>query len=152
MPERVDWISEEDWATIVDSVPIVSVDLVVEVDGGVLLTRRTNEPAKGEWFVPGGRVQKNESLASAVHRVANDELGVDVEIVEQLGVYEHRYDTSDVDGVDSKHYVPIGYRVEPNSETFELDAQHEAMRVLTSPPEDVHPYVEAYLDDAGIFE
>jgi colanic acid biosynthesis protein WcaH len=50
------WISGDDWETIVASVPIISVDLVVSRDGGVVLGRRTNEPAKGDWVVPGGRV------------------------------------------------------------------------------------------------
>ena len=47
------WIPSEEWA-VVDNVPLVSVDLVAKHDGGVLLGRHENEPAKGEWFVPGG--------------------------------------------------------------------------------------------------
>jgi colanic acid biosynthesis protein WcaH len=62
----------------VTSVPLVSVDLVVRHDGGAVLGRRQNEPAKGEWFVPGGRVHKDERLTDAVHRVARTELGSDV--------------------------------------------------------------------------
>lgn len=50
-------IPAEDWATIVRNVPIPAVDLVVLHDGGVILGKRRNKPAKGEWFVLGGRIR-----------------------------------------------------------------------------------------------
>ena len=148
------WISANDWETIVASVPIVSVDLVISHDGGVLLGRRTNEPAKGYWFVPGGRVYKGETRREAAHRVAREELGVEVEIVESLGPFEHRYDTADVPGVDSKHYLANGYVVEiVDGEAvvdsgLESDDQHEAVRVFRDPPEPCHEYVRDYVETA----
>ena len=51
-------ISDSDWRTIVEHAPIVSIDLIVEHDGGIVLGKRTNEPAKGEWFPPGRNVRK----------------------------------------------------------------------------------------------
>ena len=42
--------------------PQPCVDLVVEYEGGILLTRRQNEPAKGEWFWPGSRLYKGEGV------------------------------------------------------------------------------------------
>jgi len=148
------WISAEDWYTIVASVPIVSVDLVISRDEGVILGRRTNEPAKGYWFVPGGRVYKGETRREAVHRVASEELGVDVEIVESLGAFEHRYDTADVPGVDSKHYLANGYVVKiVDGEAvvdsgLESDDQHETVRVFREPPEPCHEYVRDYVETA----
>lgn len=68
-----DRIPDRVWETIVRNVPIVSVDLVVRSPDGVILTKRMNEPAKGEWFVPGGRVHKHERLTDAVHRVASED-------------------------------------------------------------------------------
>ena len=138
------WVSDEEWETIVRHVPIVSVDLVVFHDDRVLLARRENEPAKGEWFVPGGRVLKNESREEAVHRVAQEELGVDVEIIESLGAYEHIYDTADVDVSNGKHYLANGYVVRPKSDEFELDSQHSAFRFFESPPENPHENIAAY--------
>jgi colanic acid biosynthesis protein WcaH len=49
-------IPDDEWCTIVANVPLVSVDLVIEHDDGVLLGKRENEPAKNEWVVPGGTV------------------------------------------------------------------------------------------------
>ena len=59
-PEPVEWIPDDGWRTIGRNVPVVSVDLLVLTDDGVVLAKRTNEPAKGEWFVPGGRVRKGD--------------------------------------------------------------------------------------------
>jgi len=70
-----EWIPESDWRTIVQNVPIASIDLLVESPDGVELGKRARQPARGEWFVPGGRVHKGEELTAAVHRVETDELG-----------------------------------------------------------------------------
>jgi len=147
------YLPEETWETVVRSVPLVSVDLVVHHDGGVVLGKRTNEPAKGEWFVPGGTVHKHERLEDAVYRIAQDELGVDVTIDRRLGVYEHFYEVADVEDADGKHYVPIGFEVTSESETLAPDDQHADLRVFEPPIEiELHPYVREYLGDAGVLE
>lgn len=145
-------IPQPAWETIVEHVPIVSVDLIVEYDGSIVLGKRTNQPAKDEWFPPGGRVHKHERLTEAVHRIADAELGVSVTIDRQLGVYEHHYDVVDVADVDGKHYVPIAYVVTPDDTAFELDGQHAEIRTFSAPFESIelHPYVRAYLVDAGV--
>ncbi len=145
-------LPQDDWETILRNVPIVSVDLVVRQGDGIILGKRANEPARGEWFIPGGRVHKHEQLETAVHRIARDELGTDVEIDRQLGVYEHFYQTAEVSGVDGKHYVPIAYVVSTTGEDVSPDSQHSQLSQFTPPFEDVdlHPYVRTYLADAGV--
>jgi len=146
-------LPDETWETVVRSVPLVSVDLVVHSDGGVVLGKRTNEPAKGEWFVPGGTVRKHESLEDAVQRVANEELGVGVTIERRLGVYEHVYDVADIEDAGGKHYVPIGFEVRAESDFLDPDDQHADLQVFEPPFEiDLHPYVRQYLEDAGVME
>jgi colanic acid biosynthesis protein WcaH len=149
MTERVEWIPDEVWSDIVEHVPIPSVDLLVVTDDGLLLAKRQNEPAKGEWFVPGGRIQKGEPLEEAVHRVAREELGVDIVIKEELGAYDHLYETADVVDVGGKHYVAHGYMVRPESDRISLDEQHSDARFfdLDELPS-VHQYVEVYLNGA----
>ena len=110
MTDTANPIPDDEWRTIVANVPLVSVDLVIEHDGGVLLGKRENDPAKGEWFVPGGTVFKNERRIEAVHRVAEEELGESVVVDDCLGTSEHLYDTAETDGIDSKHYLATGYR------------------------------------------
>jgi colanic acid biosynthesis protein WcaH len=117
------WIPEDDWRTIVANVPIVSVDLLIRTDDGLLFGTRTNEPAKGYWFPPGGRVRKGEAREEAVHRVAREECGLDVELVESLGAFEHIYETADVPDVDGKHYLANGYVVDAVDGELRIDAQ-----------------------------
>lgn len=139
-------IPEDEWETIVRKVPIVSVDLVVKRSDGIVLGKRTNEPAKGEWFVPGGRVQKGESRVEAVHRIAEEELSVSVDVIESLGAFEHRYETSDVEGVETKHYLANGYVVELDSGRIQPDDQHGEVRVFGSAPDSLHPYIRSYAE------
>ena len=52
-------LNHDDLAEVIRLAPLVAIDLIIENDyGQVLLGLRTNEPAKGYWFVPGGRIQK----------------------------------------------------------------------------------------------
>jgi colanic acid biosynthesis protein WcaH len=142
------WIPAAEWRTIVEHVPIVSVDLLVRYDGGLLFGRRTNEPAKDHWFLPGGRVRKFETREEAVHRVAREELGVEVELVESLGAYEHFYDEANVEGVDGKHYLANGYVVDVVDGDLRADDQHDDLRVFDEAPEPLHEFVEDYLTAA----
>ena len=61
------FLDKSTFTTVIDSSPLVSIDLVVlDREGNVLLGERLNRPAQGYWFVPGGRITKNESLADAL--------------------------------------------------------------------------------------
>lgn len=147
-------IPDDEWEVIVRNMPIVSVDLIVRHGDGVVLGKRRNKPAKGEWFVPGGTVLKHETLEEAVHRVADEELGVAVEIEEQLGVYEHFYEVADLPNVGGKHYVPVAYLVRSETAEFHPDDQHGSVSVFRPPFSDLdlHPYIAHYLIDAGIID
>ena len=56
---------------------------------------------------------------------------------------------SEVESVDSKHYVVTAYRCHLDCDQPELsgDAQHSALEVFHPPFPDFHPYVERYLDE-----
>lgn len=53
--------------------------------GRLVVVRRGRPPGKGLWSVPGGRVERGESLAEAVRREVREETGLDVEVGEQAG-------------------------------------------------------------------
>ncbi|MFM9587755.1 NUDIX domain-containing protein, partial [Streptomyces caniscabiei] len=75
----------------------------------VLLGRRTNRPAKGYWFVPGGRIYKDETFDQAFRRLTKIELGQEysMETSQFLGPYQHLY-TDNFSGSDfSTHYVVL---------------------------------------------
>ncbi|WP_141281058.1 NUDIX hydrolase [Pseudonocardia hydrocarbonoxydans] len=52
--------------------------LVYDVHGRLLLVRRANEPGRGRWSVPGGRVEAGEDDAAAVVREMREETGLHV--------------------------------------------------------------------------
>lgn len=109
------FLSESTFQTIIGATPLVSIDLIVKnAKGEVLLGYRTNRPAQGYWFVPGGRVQKNERLDNAFLRLTKAELGVAIQRASAtfMGVYEHLYDDSAFDNAVSTHYVVLGYELE----------------------------------------
>ena len=89
------FLNEEAFATVVQSTPLISIDLIVEnAQGEFLLGKRTNRPAQGFWFVPGGRVQKDEPLAEAFARLTQAELGLSLPMTAGrfYGVWQHFYD------------------------------------------------------------
>src|SRR5688572_24526207 len=66
------FIPDELYARILDSVPIACVDIAIVARGGVLLVRRKDAPARGEWWVPGGRVLKGEMMRETAARKARE--------------------------------------------------------------------------------
>jgi len=54
----------------------------------LLLVRRGQEPAKGTWSVPGGRVEPGESDESATAREVLEETGLRVEVGRLVGTVE----------------------------------------------------------------
>ena len=61
--------------TVIENTPLVSIDLCLVCDDQLLLGKRNNDPLKGEWFTPGGRIHKNEMWRNALQRVVSVELG-----------------------------------------------------------------------------
>ncbi|EAC1549755.1 TPA: GDP-mannose mannosyl hydrolase, partial [Escherichia coli] len=107
------FLRQEDFATVVRSTPLVSLDFIVENSRGeFLLGKRTNRPAQGYWFVPGGRLQKDETLEAAFERLTMAELGLRLPITagQFYGVWQHFYDDN-FSGTDfTTHYVVLGFR------------------------------------------
>ncbi len=66
--------------------PVPGVGLLIEMNGGVVLIQRGNPPHKGEWTLPSGFVEADESAEEAAVREAEEETGLQVEIVELMGI------------------------------------------------------------------
>lgn len=117
------FLPQETFTTVIDSTPLVSIDLVVENTAGeVLFGFRNNRPAQGYWFVPGGRILKNETLDAAFLRLTENELGHAIPRSEArlLDVYEHFYTDSVMGESPSTHYVVLGYHLVVDSQSLAL--------------------------------
>lgn len=144
----------EDFMDVVRHTPLVSIDLIIKNSADeALLGLRRNEPAAGYWFVPGGRVLKNETLDSAFARLSEAELGITLSRHEAnfYGVWEHFYDSNAgrVAGFGT-HYVVLAYQLtlEEDELCLPLAEQHQQYRwvlpemILTQT--DVHHHTRTY--------
>jgi colanic acid biosynthesis protein WcaH len=147
-------IPDDLFAEFTAQMPECCVEVVFQHEDSVLLARRTNKPVRNEWFWPGGRLYKGEELTAAAKRIAREELGVSVEVQEQLGVYSHFWETSAVKDGQSRHTVNIPFRVTPVANDIEitLDDQHDDYRFITEPEPDLHKYVRLYLVDNDLLD
>lgn len=148
-------LDQEKFQDMVRFSVLTSIDLILINDRNqVLLGYRTNAPAKGSWFVPGGRIFKDESLPQAALRIAKRELGLQSfpAPLELQGIYDHFYDDSFFASDVSTHYIVIACRCRvPGTLTVTPDQQHESLRVFDIPEllesPDVHEYTKNYFRD-----
>lgn len=113
------WLPDETFKSVIQHTPLISIDLIVRNEQGeVLLGKRVNAPAKGYWFVPGGRVRKNETLDDAFVRLVHEELGIESGLTRAdakfLGVFEHFYDDCIFGDDISTHYIVLAYELNIN--------------------------------------
>lgn len=147
------FLDTETFRTVVCYTPLISIDLIVKNNlNQVLVGRRVNRPAQGFWFVPGGRVQKDEALSDAFSRLAKAELGMAMKIEESkfIGVFEHFYPDNFSGSEFSTHYVVLGYEIVLGQEQLSYIpmAQHDSYMWFTLEKlvasESVHPNTKLY--------
>lgn len=118
------------FSIIVENTPLISIDLIVVNNAGsALLGQRQNRPAQHFWFVPGGRILKDESFETAFKRITKEELGKEICLHEStfLGVYEHFYSDNFAGADFTTHYVVHGYWLELDLQDSDLPrCQHTA--------------------------
>ena len=67
--------------------PLLTVDIIVEVNGGIVLIERKNIPHG--WAIPGGFVDYGESIETAALREAKEEISLDVVLTDQFHTYSN---------------------------------------------------------------
>ena len=118
---------------IIEATPLVSIDLVIRNPSNkVLLGKRNNRPAMGYWFVPGGRIFKNETINQALKRISEVELGQDLSTKARslLGAYDHIYEDNflNVKGINT-HYVVLAFVIALQQEIeVKSDEQHTELK------------------------
>lgn len=70
-------------------VPRLCVDLVIKAPSGIVLTLRKIPSWQGQWHFPGGTVLYKELIEQAIHRISDEEVGVDVTATSMLGYIEY---------------------------------------------------------------
>ena len=147
-------LARPEFLDVVRLTPLISIDLIVVDDRGrVLLGRRVNRPALGAWFVPGGRIHKDESLGGAFSRIVREELGLENQTQNTAcfrGVFEHHYDENFAGAADiSTHYIVLGYMLVLREAAPVGRLEQHSHYVWMTPSEllacaDVHENTKAY--------
>ncbi len=76
--------------------PVLTVDAIIEIEGGIVLIKRKNPPPG--WAIPGGFVDYGETLEDAVRREAKEETGLDIKLIRQFHTYSEP-------GRDPRHHT-----------------------------------------------
>lgn len=140
------FIPDDDFKLILDSVPIICVDILPFGDNWtqVLLAKRNFEPNKGQWRSTGGRVLKRESIEEAAVRQARQELGIDINFDKMIfgGVISEVWDNSIYEGV-GYHAITIyyGFLLEQEA-SIHIDNQHSEYRWFDNTDPNIEPEIQ----------
>jgi len=137
--------------------PTVSINIILRNDEKeFLFVKRKNNPAKGLFWTPGGRILNGETMKIAAQRILKEETGLRGSIHYLSPVYlEEIFDTSDFDAEDQKiylpeiktiHYLSTAILMElEKTEEIKLDFQSVAYKWQKELPHQ-DPYLRAYFD------
>ncbi len=137
--------------------PLPSVSAAIQNEAGeILYVMRKNNPAKGLWWLPGGRILNGETVADALARVLRDETGLDGEVVAVSPEYsEELWSTEGFDAEDWQRYEPdtefihylgiSAYVKVEGTPTIILDDQSSQVLWSKTLPHE-HPLLVAYFD------
>ena len=136
------WIEDKYYKMIKEWMPIPTVDGIITFKGKFLLLKRNNSPVKGEWWLPGGRVRKGETLEEAVKREVLEETGLKCRSIHQVGVINQIF--------PEVHTISIYYLVEAENSNVKLNDEHSDYRWVSKLPEGCHRYLKTMVKKAGL--
>ena len=147
------FLEKELFSSIIENTPLISIDLIIkDSEGKILLGQRINKPAKNSWFVPGGRIYKDEKIEDAFKRITKDEIGKEFNISNSSfkGVYQHFYDDNVFNDNFSTHYIVLGFELVIKEELSLGTIQHEKYKWFTQDEllksDEVYSYVKDYFN------
>jgi colanic acid biosynthesis protein WcaH len=129
--------------------PIACVDLLIKYDKGIILCKRKNSPAKGRFWLPGGRILKGESLEQAVKRKLKEETGLRAKSIKFIGTYTN-YFKRGFYGFPFHAIVSV-FLVEARNKKIKLDNQHSEFMVVKELNKRLPAYIRQVIIDSGVF-
>jgi colanic acid biosynthesis protein WcaH len=124
------FIPQTTYQQIIKYLPIVSVEALIVKDDALLFLKRKNEPAKGEWWFPGGRVRIGESLEDALQREIKEETGLEVVSPKLINVYSRIF--------PERHDITIAYLCNCTGGKLKLDSEHSEYTFFKHIPSGLH--------------
>ena len=149
------FLNSSTFSNIIENTPLISIDLIVKNDNGqVLLGKRVNKPALNSWFVPGGRIYKDETLDDAFARIVKDELDLVIsrDQASFYGLYEHFYNNNVFNDDFSTHYIVLAHEINI-SDIPDTNTQHSSYKWFDIQElladENVYKYTKDYFTNKG---
>jgi colanic acid biosynthesis protein WcaH len=144
-------IPAQTYKQIVERMPIACVDLVVKSGSKFLFLKRKDDPAKGMWWFPGGRIFFNEKLENTVSRKLKEEINVAKPLrIKFLGVGETMFKKGKfgkpMHTINSVFLAEISPK---QAQSIKLDQTSSGYKWLGSIGKSFHPYLKDFLKKAG---
>lgn len=117
--------------------PAAAAGVVALRGNTVLLVRRGNEPARGQWSFPGGSIHPGETARDAARREALEETGLHLRVLDVVGVYDGIYPGTG--GRPGFHYCVANFLAVSTDEAEPL-ASSDATDVCWAPLEGIESY------------
>lgn len=138
------FIPHSTYKTFVENMPIVGLEAVVLCGEKVLLLRRNNPPAQGEWWFPGGRLRKGESFEDALRREVKEETGLNVKPIKFVGVYNRVF--------PERHDVALVFLCKIQDKVFDikLNDEHSEFKFFVKLPNEINPFIIEVIEDLKI--
>ncbi|MEO8863250.1 MAG: NUDIX hydrolase [Candidatus Saccharimonadales bacterium] len=80
-------LSQKEWEATIAWSKVVAACVIRREDGKYLLVQEAQSKVYGLWNLAAGHVDKDESIESAAVREAKEETGLDVELVDKIGIW-----------------------------------------------------------------
>ena len=119
--------------------PIPSVEAIIMKEDSFLFLRRKNNPAKGEWWFPGGRIMKGETFKETLIREVKEETSLDVKVIKLIGVYNRIF--------PDRHDITIVFLCRCFADKVILNDEHSEFKFSKDIPSDIHPYLIETIQD-----
>ena len=106
--------------------PIPTVDIIIELESGVVFIKRANPPFG--WALPGGYVDYGESLEEAACREALEETGLKIELLGQFHTYSDPLRDTRQHNISTVFIAKAKGQLQPGSDA-------KMAEVFTAPPQ-----------------
>ena len=120
---------------IIDKTPLCSIDILINIKNKYVFGLRKNKPASGYYFVPGGRILKNEIYQLTIKRILKNELGLSIinPKFKIIGIYNHIYRDNVFNAKNiNTHYFVCAIEIKLKNEIkLTKDSQHKKFILLT---------------------
>ena len=121
--------------------------VVIDSQSRLLVIQRRNEPARGLWSLPGGRIEVDESAEDAVVREILEETGVSVQLVREVGSVQRAAPGGGTYDIRDFLAIPISL-TPPHANDDALDARYVTPQQLRELP--TSPGLIEALEEWGI--